>query len=213
MIIIVSNCYFMKNTILLLAASIFSTVAINAQTTSLSDFQALRKGNAIQIAWTASNENNVLRHEIQKSTNGSSFNNIGTLVAQNNVTPFRYTFLDATPTEGMNYYRLHTIDKQGNETFSNILNVNNGIGKTDIRVLANPMQGGVLNLQMTNINSGKYAISLFSNSGQRVFARSLDLSEGSTNQTINLPRGLGHGIYFLQVADGEMRINKQVVLQ
>lgn len=205
----------MKNTILLVATSIFFVGLSNchAQQASFSDFRALQKGNAIQVSWNAVNENNIASHEIQKSANGSSFLSIGTLVAQNSVTPFHYTFLDATPTSGKNYYRLRTLDKQGNETYSSILTVDNGFDKKEIKVLANPMQGGVLNLQMTNINSGKYAISLYSNSGQKVFARSLDLTEGSTTQTINIPRNLVHGIYFLQVADGETRINKQVLLQ
>jgi hypothetical protein len=210
----------MKNTFLLVAAVIFSTVIYdkseaqaNHSQTSLADFQALQKGNAVQLSWTALFENNLSSHEIQKSTNGSSFASVGTVVAQNNATPFRYTFIDATPAEGNNYYRLRSLDKQGNETFSNILRVNNGFGRTEIRVLANPAQSGVLNLQMSNINSGKYAISLYSNSGQKVFARSLDLTNGSTTQTINLPQNLGRGMYFLQVTDGEMRINKEVLLQ
>jgi hypothetical protein len=206
----------MKNTIFILAAALLlcsvSVVESNAQTTSLANFQAQQRGNAIQLSWTALFENDITSHEIQKSANGSSFTNIGTLVGQNNATPFRYTFLDATPTEGNNYYRLRTVDKQGNESFSNILSVNNGFGKTDVRILPNPAQTGVLNLQLSNISNGKYAISLYSNAGQKVFARSLDLSSGSTTETINLPRNIGHGLYVLQVTDGEMRINKQLIL-
>ncbi len=213
-------CYdkllFMKNIILILAAAfllcITTAVESKAQTTSLANFRAQQRGNAIQLSWTALYENSMTSHEIQKSANGSSFTNIGTLVAQNNAAPFRYTFLDATPTEGNNYYRLRTIDKQGNESLSNILSVNNGVGKTDVRVLPNPAQTGVLNLQLSNISNGKYAISLYSNAGQKVFARSLNLSNGSTSETINLPRNIGHGLYVLQVTDGEMRINKQLIL-
>ena len=206
----------MKNTILVFALifllSTTNTLESKAQSTSLANFQAQQRGNAVQLSWTALFESDMTSHEIQKSTNGSSFINIGTLVAQNNAAPFRYTFLDATPTEGNNYYRLRTLDKQGNESFSNILSVNNSVGKTDVRVLPNPAQSGVLNLQLSNINNGKYAISLYSNAGQKVFARSLDLSSGSTTETINLPRNIGHGVYVLQVTDGEMRINKQVIL-
>ncbi|MCW3109974.1 MAG: hypothetical protein JWQ09_4480, partial [Segetibacter sp.] len=66
---------------------------------------------------------------------------------------------------------------------------------------------------LSNINSGKYAISLYSNAGQKVFARSLDLTDGSLTETINLPQNVGKGLYFLQLTNGEMRINKQVIIQ
>jgi hypothetical protein len=211
----------MKNTFLIIAAIIVTvvttsqySVAQNAPAKSaLANFEALQKGNTVQISWTALYETDINSHEIQKSTNGSSFTNIGSVAAQNNPASYRYTFLDATPVQGNNYYRLRTLDKQGNETFSNILRVNNGVGRTDIRVLPNPVQGGVLNLQLSNISSGKYAISLYSNSGQKVFARSYDLSDGSLTETINLPQNLGHGLYVLQLTNGEMRINKQVMIQ
>ncbi|MCW3111609.1 MAG: type sorting protein [Segetibacter sp.] len=211
----------MKNTFLLTASVILTLLASstdgfaqNATSNSaVSSFEALQKGKSVQISWTALYEANVNTHEIQKSINGSSFNTIGTLIAQNNAAPYRYNFLDATPTEGNNYYRLRTIDKQGKETLSNILMVNNGFGRTDIRILPNPVQGGVLNLQLQNINSGKYAIALYSSGGQKVFARSLDLSDGSLTETINLPQNLTHGIYVLQFTNAETRINKQLLIQ
>lgn len=204
-----------------MAFAIFTTVSfftrgwaqVAAAKGTLENFKSLQKGNTVQLSWTTQYENNIARHEIQKSTNRFSFTNIGNLTAQNNAAPYRYTFLDATPVSANNYYRLRTVDKFGNESFSNILRVNNGVGRTDIRVLPNPVQQGVLNVQLTNINSGKYAISLYSNAGHKVFARSLDLSFGSLTKTINLPQNLDHGVYFLQITNGDMRINKQVVLQ
>lgn len=211
----------MKKTILLIAGAILTLLAPSADgfaqnatsNSALASFEALQKGNSVQISWTALYEANVYRHEIQKSSNGSSFNTIGSLIAENSATPYRYNFLDATPAEGKNYYRLRTIDKQGNETLSNILLVNNGFGRTNVSVLPNPVQGGVLNLQLSNINGGKYVIALYSSGGQKVFARSFDLSDGSVTETINLPRNLSRGIYVLQFTNAEMRINKQLLIQ
>lgn len=212
----------MKNAILLLTSLFFATIVASSQnfqygsegqSTTLANFSAIHKGNAVQISWTALNEINVAVHEVEKSANGSSFTNIGTIMAQNNAAPYNYTFLDATPGQGINYYRLRTTDKKGNVTFSNILQVNNGFARTEVRVLGNPVQGGVLNLQMNNINGGQYVISLYSSSGQKVFARSLNFTDGSVTETINLPGNLGRGLYFLQFTDGETRINREIMLQ
>lgn len=216
------NATFMKSMYLLIS-SIFITWAASSQvylgqnTTGnnglLTNFEALRQGNAVRLSWTAVNENNVSLHDIQRSANGSSFTSIGTINAQNNSTPYRYTFLDATPIQGNNYYRLRTVDKQGNISYSNILPVDQGFRRTDIRVLGNPVQSGILNLQLSNIDRGKYIISLYSNSGQKVFARSLDFSEGSSTETISIPQNISHGTYFLDVTDGAIRINKEIMLQ
>lgn len=202
----------MKSTLLSMAV-FFTTIAIGQNNTSLANFEALQKVNGVQLSWTALNETDISNHEIQKSANGSSFTNIGTVTAQNDGAPYSYNFVDATPVEGNNYYRLRSVDKQGNATFSHIIRVDNSFRRRDVVVLPNPVQGGVMNLQLSNINGGKYIISLYSNAGQKVFARSLDLSDGSTTATINLPQNLSKGIYFLQFTDGQMRINKQVLVQ
>lgn len=211
----------MKNTILLIA-TVFFTATVTAQNlssspavaiTTLANFDAQQKGGAVQLSWVALNERDLSRHEIQKSTNGSAFTNIGTITAQNSASTYSYTFLDATPTAGNNYYRLRSIDRKGYETVSNIIEVNQGVGKTDLRVLGNPLQAGILNLQLSNINSGKYFISLYSNAGERILARSLNLTDGSLTQTINLPGTLARGLYFLEFTNGDLRINKQVLLQ
>ena len=180
---------------------------------SLASFAVVKEGNALRLSWTAMNENNMLSHEIQKSTNGSSFSSIGTVAAQNNPALYQYTFSDATPVSGNNYYRLRSTDETGRVSYSNILQLNDGVYKTDFVVLPNPVNGGVLNLQLFNFSSGKYNISLYSNGGQKVFARSTYFSQGSSTEVINLPPDLGKGLYFLQVTDGVNRINKQVMLQ
>lgn len=182
-------------------------------TVSYSGFDASQNGNAVVLTWTSVDENNMQYHEIQKSANGSSFTPAGSLTAQNNVTPFRYSFTDATPVEGNNYYRVLSFDKFGNTLYSNVLKINNSYRKTDIAVLSNPIRNGVLNLQLSNFNGSRYLISLYSNSGTQVFARSFSFTDGSATETINLPQNLARGSYFLQVSNGDSRINKQVILQ
>jgi len=212
----------MKN-ILLFFATVVSTVHVFAQapqtvvsqgySSTLANFDANRNGNTVQLSWVALHETDVVSHEIQKSANGSSFQNIGTVRAQNDANSYAYSFIDATPVQGDNHYRLRSVDKNGNVTFSDILKVNGGLGRTNLRVLGNPVKGGVLNLQLSNIMSGKYFISLFNSVGEKVFAHSLNISDGSLTETINLPRTLGNGTYFLEFCNGDLRINRQVMLQ
>ena len=212
----------MKN-IMMVFAALLSTVHVFPQArpninaansiSALANFEASRKGNLVQLSWVALHESEVVSHEIQKSANGTSFRNIGTLRAQNDQNSYAYRFVDATPVQGDNYYRLRTVDKNGNATLSDILKVDDGLGRTDLRVLGNPVRGGVLNLQLSNITSGKYFVSLYNSTGEKVFAHSLNMSDGSMTQTINLPRALGNGTYFLELCNGDLKINREVMLQ
>lgn len=179
----------------------------------LANFKAAQRTNAIEVSWNALSESNMLRHEIERSTNGSSFTVIGNVAAQNSSVAYKYNFLDATPAKGNNYYRLRSISLSGDVTYSNILRLNMGVGKTDMIVISNPVRGGIVNLQLSNMQKGKYAINIFNTTGQRVYNQSMDLSDGSSTETINLPSNVARGTYFVQLTNGSERFNKQILVQ
>lgn len=180
---------------------------------SLSNFQARQNNNGVQLLWTALDESNMLSHEIEKSANGSSFTVVGRFTARNSAAPFTYTYADATPVEGINYYRVRSTDKNGVVTYSRIMQVDNSYRKSELRIIPNPVQNGMLNMQLNNFSGGKYVVSLLSSSGQRILARTLDISDGSVVQSVALPSGLARGTYMLQLTNGETSINRQVVVQ
>lgn len=184
-----------------------------ATTVTLSNFSAQSRSNAVELTWAATGETNMREHVVEKSRNGEDFRSIGTITAQNIGTNYTYSYIDATPVEGMNYYRIRTTDKSGKQTLSNILTVNNGYRKRDLAVMPNPVRNGVLNMQLSNFSGGRYNISLVSNNGQRVYAQSMNLSDGTTTETVYLPRNLSAGMYVLHITDGQTIVNKQVMLQ
>ena len=179
----------------------------------LANFKAAQRTNAIEVSWNALSESNMLRHEIERSTNGSSFTVIGAVAAQNSSVAYKYNFLDVTPTKGNNYYRLRSTNLSGDVTYSNILRLNMGAGRTDMIVISNPVRGGIVNLQLSNMAKGKYVINVFNNVGQRVYTQSMDLSEGSSSDAINLPSNIAKGTYFLQLTNGSERFTKQILVQ
>lgn len=224
--IIETKCYFMKRIYFLLLPFIFTASAFSQQNTfqnsfnhgataanTFDNFNADVKGNFVRLSWSALSEQNMSSHEIEKSANGSSFTSIGTVAAENDAAPFEYTFSDATPAEGPNYYRIRSSDRFGNISFSKIIQVDNSYRKTDFAITPNPIKGGVVNMQLSNFRGGQYNIALYSNAGQKVFTRTMNFSEGSLTETINLPANIGHGLYFMQVTDGISRINKEVIVQ
>lgn len=179
----------------------------------LANFKAAQRTSAIELSWNALSESNMLRHEIERSTSGSSFTAIGTVAAQNNSVTYKYNFLDAAPAKGNNYYRLRSVSLSGGVTYSNILRLNMGAGKTDMTIISNPVRSGLVNLQLTNITRGKYAINVFNNVGQQVANKSLDLTDGSSTELIRLPSDVAKGIYFVQLTNGSTKFTKQILVQ
>lgn len=177
----------------------------------LADFRLAQKGNAVSLDWSALNESNMDKHVVEKSTNGVSFNVLGSVNAQNNLTG-KYSYLDATPVNGYNYYRLRFVNKSGEFTYSQILRINMGKGKSDMLILNNPVINGNLNLQLTNLTKGNYALRLFNSAGQAVYSQSVVHAGGSSTETINLPSTVNKGLYFLQMTNGQSSFNKQVLV-
>ena len=178
----------------------------------LSDFTAKMVGNTVEFSWVATSENNMKTYELEKSVNGSSFASIGLISAQNNAAPYQYTYSDGTPSEGYNDYRLSSTDKTGKVTYSSILKIDNSYRKPDLKVIPNPVKNGVLNLQISNLEGGKYNLLLYNNEGRQVFGRSFDYTSGSATETVYLPQNLSAGSYFLQLTNGREKMNRQVMI-
>jgi hypothetical protein len=84
------------------------------------------------------NETNVANYNIEKSTDGKEFNNIGTLSSKGNGVN-TYSFTEETALQGNAFYRIKQIDADGKYSYSSIINVaNEPIGT--LAVYPNPLK-------------------------------------------------------------------------
>jgi Secretion system C-terminal sorting domain len=72
-------------------------------------------------------------------------------------------------------------------------------GSTGISVFPNPVTNGVINLQMSNMPQGIYNVRVFNGMGQVVATKQINHAAGSSNEAIQLGRGISKGIYQLEV--------------
>lgn len=202
----------MKQIYLLVCLSV-AAAGVAAQQTSLASFRASQRNTAIELNWTALAEAGMNAHYVERSSNGSEFREIGRLAAQNLTTPTQYSFVDAAPVQGDNYYRIRSVGANGMITLSGIARIDMGAVRTEIAVMPNPVRNGVVNLQLSNLQKGRYAINIYNINGQQVFTYSMDYPGGSSTEIINLPAGVGKGTHFLHLTNGITRMNKQLLLQ
>lgn len=181
---------------------------------SITNIKAFQKDSEIQVEWQALNELNVDRYEIEKSADAVNFNQIATVVARNNGNAANnYISADIKPAQGKNFYRIKAIDKDGKVTYTQILSVDISNGRRFISVIPNPVRNKVINLQINNLNVGKYNIILYSIEGKAVHRTLIEHGGGSSTQQIALPANVPGGTYILKVINERENYTERIIVQ
>ncbi len=180
----------------------------------LSSIRAFEKQNGIQIEWTAYSEENLSKYQIERSSNGVAFTVIGVVIARISLSESRYSFFDAAALQGVNFYRLKSIDMDGRSGFSNIVKINLDKNVRDISVYPNPVTGNYFSFQGADLTKGNYAVKLFNNAGVQIFVQTIFHGGGAISQTLKLPGSTSSGIYSLQlINDGVNVMSKTIMVQ
>ena len=193
------------------SAGNFSTIILPVSVTNLKAYQ---QGNNIAINWSALNEINVDRYEVEHSTNGTNFISISKTIALNNGSQQNnYSAVDAHPSSSKNFYRIKSIDKDGSVNYTSVVSVVIGGGKIFIAVVPNPVQNKHVNLQLNNIPAGRYDLALYSITGQRVYTSAVLHAGGSAAQVIGLPAHVKTGTYVLVLHTETNHYTQKIVVE
>ena len=163
---------------------------------SFISIKAAQAGKNIAVQWNVASEVNVASYEVEKSTDGSRFSKAGTVAAKQAAT---YNWLDENAVNGSNYYRIKSVDNNGQAKYSSIVKVTIGKAGAVITVSPNPVQGNFINIQFTEEPAGKYGVRLINIAGQVVYNRTMQHAGGSASQTFTLPSALVSGVYQLEI--------------
>ena len=144
----------------------------------------------IQLDWQTASELNNTGFEIERSGNGVDFENIA--FVEGNGTTFEisnYNFIDETPLNGVNYYRLKQLDFDGQFEYSKIEEVaiqqsNHSI----INIYPNPVRDNL------TIENGQGILTIYNMLGQLV----LEMTNNESQITINVS-DLPKGHYLLRI--------------
>jgi N-acetylneuraminic acid mutarotase len=180
---------------------------------TISNIKAYERNTGINVEWTFSQEIDMDRYEVEKSTAGVNFNRTGTVVSSgNHSNTISYSWFDANPNPGANFYRVKMIGKNGQITYTQIVKVVIGRGG-DITIYPNPTINNSFALQLNVQPKGNYDIRIINTVGQTVFKSVIAHAGGSRTETIQLPQSMSKGIYNLEVisTDGRLSVIKLVV--
>ncbi|MFP5042023.1 T9SS type A sorting domain-containing protein [Parasediminibacterium sp. JCM 36343] len=166
-----------------------SPIAVNCPSTlplHLLSFTANKESNQVSLNWQTASEVNVSHINIQRSTNGTAFLNIGT-VKTKGASSYRFAD-DNLPDASMLYYRLEIVDKDGLYTYSKTIAIS--ITNTHLSIYLNPAKD-IVTIQGTQVNDVLVQDVL----GKTVLTKKPD---NATNPPINISE-LPIGIYYLRV--------------
>ena len=162
----------------------------------LTAFDAYLIGKEIRVQWQTAQEINSAFFIVEKSLDGINWQSIGMVNASgNSATTKNYQLTDLHPADGINYYRLRSVDIDGRFTYSAVAAVHyHEASLEQVTVYPNPVQYQ-FTIKVSGSSSAKMDVKLMNVSGQVVLAKQNLI--GST-QTIDISN-LSAGNYFLTV--------------
>lgn len=172
---------------------------------SIVSIKAVLKNTVVELSWDVREELNLNFYEVEKSADGSHFENIGMVFPwDNQQVSNSYRFSDKQPFPGMNFYRLRIVDKDGSTKYSNIVSARTGaLSNSSISIAPNPVKGNIRAI-FSGLSKGSYMAELRNVAGQLHLMKNINIQQ--TDQVEFFERGhAAPGIYWLTVYDKDRK--------
>lgn len=174
--------------------------------------KAYQKAAGNQVNWTITSEEAVVRYEVERSANGQRFATLGSIAAKGSSNGLQtYGFTDAAPLNGLSYYRIQTISKTGETTYSSVVKISTEKQAVEITAYPNPVNGNEVALQLNAMAQGNYLLTVYNPAGQPVLRKVIGHTGGSAVETIVLPAHLAKGIYQLTLSGKDNTAARKLV--
>ncbi|HXB92840.1 MAG TPA: T9SS type A sorting domain-containing protein, partial [Puia sp.] len=167
----------------------------------LNGFSAmLNNDKTITLDWNTQMEMNSSRFTIERSNDGASWTDIGTVKAKgNSALPTDYTFTDEHPAAGINYYRLRMEDLDNTYQYTQVVVIRTSI-VSNISFFPNPARDFV-NVSLGQTTGATVTVRLINQSGQVLQERQ---AEAGSNTILSFPvQRYAAGLYILSVSSSD----------
>jgi trimeric autotransporter adhesin len=156
------------------------------------------------LQWQTTDEVNVSHFEIERSTNGVSFDVVGRSVANNRLGRQQYQFTDsgfALLPEGPVFYRLRMVDKDGSYRYSPVVKLHHEAPQMVVKAYPNPVKHNLL-VELQSVRGGRYQLRLLDLNGRTILLQQHQVQHGRQTITVSMQQ-LPAGMYLLLIQDGD----------
>ena len=167
----------------------------------------IENNSGVLLNWATATEENFDYFEIERATEGTSFDLIGEVKGDgNSYRRLDYSFTDDSPEIGLNYYRLKSIDLDGTFEYSDVILVR---FTSNVKLLVSPNPTlGIISIKTSLPTTGGLNYEITSQYGVVVLSGSLE----AYNTQIDL-QGLNKGIYIIRLVDLPGVKAKRIILK
>jgi hypothetical protein len=158
------------------------------------------------VKWFVSNELNLAGYVIERSGNGVRFDAIGNAAVAGTSA---YSFIDASPLGGVNFYRVKATSANGQVQYSAIVKLSSADVKPGFSIQPNPVVNKTLHINFENMK-GSYRMKLLSKQGASVFTKQINVASLNEVQHI-LIEGIAAGVYDVVLVDAKGKQTVQTV--
>lgn len=161
----------------------------------------------IAVDWFTENEQTIGNYEIEGSADGVKFTKLSSLVSKSSAAG-TYSWFDLNAAAGDHYYRIKSVAKNGDKSYSSIVKVTVGSQSQalaeakGLTVYPNPVKNNSVSIQLAYLERGMYIIEITNMNGQMVKRVSLMHNGGTIKYTFPIDNNLPSGKYQLKLTDG-----------
>lgn len=161
---------------------------------TIASFTATAGNGRVALKWSTATEIDNDYFTIERSANGSTWTNIGTVDgAGNSSTLLNYQFIDHQPLTGTSFYRIKQTDFDGHYSYSETRQIQDAAAPGTISIAPVPNSGR--NISIAGISNYQgYELTLFNTAGAQLFNKTL------SNSSITLP-SLAKGVYMVRISN------------
>ncbi|MBC7884333.1 MAG: T9SS type A sorting domain-containing protein [Saprospiraceae bacterium] len=164
-------------------------------------YAQLKNESEAEIVWETANEVNVRHYIVEKSTSGTLFGPIGTVIASTDLSNFKtYRYEDNSLYSGINYYRIKIEDLDGTIYYTKIVSVYSENGQiVNFKIYPNPVTDN-LYVEYANTKATSLDLSIYNHLGQLM--SSSTYTDGAISNSIELSLfNLAAGMYIIKATD------------
>ncbi len=182
----------------------FAPVA-TTQPVKLTSFTGKPSTEGVQLNWITSSEKNNARFEILRSGDNNNFSVIGTVKGNNNSDQIlNYSFIDANPLAGTNYYQLNQIDYDEKSEKSAVIAIDYNGNSTVLS--AHFSSNNQLDISISSDKTKNAELYLTDVSGKIIVSEKILLKTGLNSKTLHV-KGIVQGVYVLNLVSEKERVS------
>lgn len=183
------------------------TVNINAVVpVTFVELKAKKNNRVADLTWGTLTEQNSDVFIVEHSANGAEFAAVGTVKAAGNSNALiNYSFKHNNPVNGMNYYRIKQVDRDGKYMYSNVATVEFNIsGASVLTIYPNPVKNN-LGIEIRSVRQGRVIAQVMDVKGAVLKQTSFNVVTGTNVNSLDVTN-LSNGVYILKLTDASGNI-------